>query len=350
MNQNQNLKIESLHQIIFNLCADDYNELLKKMNLKQKVVNEAANALHKIIFRERHLPSGYVKNGKTPAGRQKYINTHKSKSISDSYQSIVRYTKKSYEQWLMFIKCMIYGVSLKMSASEVGISTTTAFAWRHKVIEALKDYQANPKLTGEIQMDETYFLLNMKGPWKDKKMPRPAKKKGESAVLRGISNEHVCVLVAVDENDQILTKIIGQGNPWKNDIYQCIKDKIQVGSHITSDSKSSYRDIAIKLKCNITQIPSGKHTKNEYSLGVINNYHSELKTWFRRFRGVSTKHLEGYLLWFRFTKYLKYQLEFDKHANTTLKYAISNPVVIKSKDIHQRDWPVNIFLPYQYLS
>lgn len=245
---------------------------------------------------------------------------------------------------------MLYGLSLRKTASEVGISTTTAFAWRHKVIEALKDYPEVIRLSGEIQMDETYFLLNMKGPWKGRDMPRSAKKKGEPAVLRGVSNEHVCVLVAIDENDQVLCEVIGQGNPLKENIFESVKDKIQIGSHITSDSKSSYADIAHQLKCSITQIPSGEHTKDTYSLGVINNYHSELKTWFRKFRGVSTKHLDGYLKWFRFMKYLKYQLEFDKHSNETLKYAISNHISIKTSDIHQRDWPIDIFKPYQYLS
>lgn len=347
---NQVITPETLYPIIQTLCADDYNELLKKMQLNQKIINDAANALHKIIFRERRVPNGYVRNGKTPTGRQKYLNPQTSRSISDTHHSIVHYSKKSYEQWLMFIKCMLYGLSLRKSASEVGISTTTAFAWRHKVIEAMKDYQEVVKLSGEIEVDETYFLLNMKGPWKGKPMPRSAKKKGEPAVLRGVSNEHVCVLIALDENDQVLTKVVGQGNPWKDDIFDAINGKVKAGSHITSDSKSSYFDIAHQLECSVTQIPSGEHTKDEYSLGVINNYHSELKTWFRRFRGVSTKHLEGYLMWFRFMKYLKYQLEYDKHLNAALKYVISNHVSIKSSDIHQRDWPIDIFKPYQYLS
>ena len=36
--------------------------------------------------------------------------------------------------------------------------------------------------------------------------------------------------------------------------------------------------------------------------------------------------------------------------NAALKYVISNHVSIKSSDIHQRDWPIDIFKPYQYLS
>lgn len=347
---NQTLTSEILYPIIENLCADDYNELLKKMSLNQKMINDAADALHKIIFRERHVLAGYVKNGKTPKGRQKYLNTQTKRSISDTTESIVCYTKKSYEQWSSFIKCMLYGLSLRKTAKEVSISTTTAFTWRHKVIKALKDYQETITLVGKIEVDETYFLLNMKGPWKGKVMPRSAKKKGKPSIYRGVSNEQVCVLVAIDQHDQVLTKIIGQGNPLKENIYHVLADKVQKKSHLTSDSKSAYVDVASQLDCTITQIPPGKHTKDEYSLGVINNYHSDLKTWFRKFRGVSTKHLDGYLMWFRFMKYLKYQLEYDQHAHTAVKYAISHYVSIKNSDISKKEWPIDIFKPYQYLS
>ena len=77
---------------------------------------------------------------------------------------------------------MLYGLSLRRTALEVGISTTTAFSWRHKVIKAMSDYQEVIKLSGEIQIDETYFLLNMKGPWNNKKMPRKPKKQGKPSI------------------------------------------------------------------------------------------------------------------------------------------------------------------------
>lgn len=104
---NQVITPETLYPIIQTLCADDYNELLKKMQLNQKIINDAANALHKIIFRERRVPNGCVRNGKTPTGRQKYLNPQTSRSISDTHHSIICYSKKSYERWLMFIKCML---------------------------------------------------------------------------------------------------------------------------------------------------------------------------------------------------------------------------------------------------
>ena len=340
----------TLYETINALCADDYNQLLSQMKLNQKAINEAADALHRIIFREKSSNEQLVKYGKSANGCQRYLNKQTGRTQSDTSKSIVRYTKKTYEQWSDFIKLMLYGLSLKALATEIGISKTTAFSWRHKVIEAIKNYQEVIELSGEIQADETYFLLNMKGSWKHKKMPRSPKKKGKPAAHRGVSNEQVCVLIAIDEHDQILTKIVGQGNPLKDNIQEVLINKVKSGSHFTTDSKSAYREIVKDLNCSLVQIPSGTYVKSDYSLSTINQYHSELKTWFKRFRGVSTRHLENYLLWFRFMKYLNYQKPSNLHGYESLKYAISNDVTMKIKDIHNKPFPVDIFKAYQHLS
>ncbi|MDA3931312.1 MAG: IS1595 family transposase [Tenericutes bacterium] len=331
------------------LCADEYNDLLKTMMANQDAVNEAADALVKIIFRERALSANLVKYGKTKNGSQRYLDKETAKTSSISSKSIVKYTKKTYKQWSDYIRCMLYGLSLRQIAIEVGISKTTAFNWRHKIIKAMAEYEAESQLSGDIQIDETYFLLNLKGPWHNKSMPRRPKKRGRAGVQRGLSNEQVCVLIAIDETDQVLTKIIGQGNPLAEDIYESLDTKIVNHSRITTDSKSAYKEVSKNLACELHQIPSGKHKLGDYNLGVMNQYHSELKSWFKRFKGVSTKHLEGYLMWFRFMKSLNYKLEFNQQEKFMLQYAISTETMIKNKDISEKPFPVDIFKPYQHL-
>ena len=340
----------TLLPIINALCADEYNQLLKTMNQNHKAINEAADALHKILFRERETSNQWVKYGKSSKGRQRYIDTASRKTFSASDQSIVRYTKKTYTQWHAYIKYMLYGLSLREIAFEVGISVTTAFHWRHKILSAMRDYQEQHVLHGEIQMDETYFLLNMKGPWKKKQMPRKAKKRGTRAVQRGVSNEFVCVLVGLDEADRVLSKIVGQGNPLGEKMQEALTGRVRPESLIITDSKSAYQEIALTLKCNLVQIPTGHHSEGIFNLGTINQYHSELKNWYSRFRGVSTRHLEGYLIWFRFMKLLQYGIKQENRSNEFLNYAISNKVTILNQDIHHKPFPIDIFKPYQHLS
>jgi len=45
---------------------------------------------------------------------------------------------------------MMNGFSLRKTSSLIDISTTTAFNWRHKVMEAMKKYDKNRELEEDI--------------------------------------------------------------------------------------------------------------------------------------------------------------------------------------------------------
>lgn len=74
---------------------------------------------------------------------------------------------------------MIDRFSIKKAAHFYHISTHTAFIWRHKVLDALVAFTKEPKLSGMIQADETFFSLSFKG---TRQMPFGyyAKKRGTS--------------------------------------------------------------------------------------------------------------------------------------------------------------------------
>ena len=131
---------------------------------------------------------------------------------------------------------------------------------------------------------------------------------------------------------------------------EALTGRVRPESLIITDSKSAYQEIALTLKCNLVQIPTGHHSEGIFNLGTINQYHSELKNWYSRFRGVSTRHLEGYLIWFRFMKLLQYGIKQENRSNEFLNYAISNKVTILNQDIHHKPFPIDIFKPYQHLS
>ena len=53
-------------------------------------------------------------------------------------------------------------------ASIVKISTKTAFTLRHKVMSCLKEIINSCKLSGNIELDEYYLAINLKGTKKEK--------------------------------------------------------------------------------------------------------------------------------------------------------------------------------------
>lgn len=104
----------------------------------------------------------------------------------------------------------------------------------------MREYKEEILLKGEIQVAETYFLLNMKGKWSDKPALRPSKKRGTPAIRRGINQEHVCVLIAIDEYDWILTKVIGQGHPNTLRLKAALVSNVEPFSTLITDSRKAY--------------------------------------------------------------------------------------------------------------
>ena len=347
----QTQELNQLRQTIQTLFPDEITDLKNDFDREFFEKTGSKDALHQVIKKERKQPHfcdecgslHIVKNGKTSTKRQKYRCVDCGKSCSDTYKSISASSKKPYHIWEAFIICMMNGFSLRKTSSLIDISTPTAFHWRHKVMEAMKNYDKNRKLQENIQMDETYFLLNMKGL---QSLPRKAKKRKEDSQKRGVNNEHVCVLTAIDSNDQILIDVIDQGNPKTNKIIKALEGNVKMGQTIITDSKTAYRKVAKHFKSELHQIPSGFYRKGSYNLGEINEIHSSMKTWLVPFKGVSTKHLSRYLAWFRFNKLLHMHQETSKHNRIVMNYSIQEIVDFLICEIHSTPFPVDITLPY----
>lgn len=76
---------------------------------------------------------------------------------------------------------------------------------------ALKSFIKNIELSGEIQSDEKYFSINLKGT-KPQNMPRYSKKRTSTkSPYRGISHHKIYVVSSIDENDNLLLEIVGLG-------------------------------------------------------------------------------------------------------------------------------------------
>ena len=111
------------------------------------------------------------KNGKTKNGIQKYICSGCKATLSETTNTIICHSKLSFEIWSNVIDNLLNGFSLRRIAEENNISLLTSFRIRHKVLYALKSFVENINLSGEIQSDEKYFSINLKGTKKEK-MPR----------------------------------------------------------------------------------------------------------------------------------------------------------------------------------
>ena len=181
---------------------------------------------------------------------------------------------------------------------------------RHKLYNAITEYvDSNVELKGTIELDAAYRKINFKG-FNPDYMPRYSKKRGNTSAYSGISHHKICIATAIDQEDNMVMKIVGLGNEsfekYKS-LYPYLKDI----KNIIADSKTCIPQVAnhfcrklhkIEVKPNVK-----RYTTNDgYSLGDINQLHSEVSSVISRTHGISTKYLQGYLDFITIKKKINY--------------------------------------------
>lgn len=136
---------------------------------------------------------------------------------------------------------MIEKYPLRKCAEICNINLATAFAWRHKILDALQNMMAEVELDGIVETDETYSTVSYKGNHKVFKLPRPAHhKRGIPAGKRGLSKEQVCVPCGVNLDGKSVARISNLGKPSLKDLQKVLFDKVAVGSVFVTDSLRPY--------------------------------------------------------------------------------------------------------------
>lgn len=274
-----------------------------------------------------------VRNGKVK-GKQRYLCRGCNKSFGDFTNSIVSGTKSSYDKWLLYIKCMVKGYSLRKTAIEVGITVTTAFYWRHKILTALHPIIEGGLLNGIVEADETFFLESFKGNHTKStvfSMPRPPRKRGGSSKYRGISSEQICVTCAIDRSGNISAQAACKGRVTVKTLETIYRSVLDKAATLCTDKHRSYIQFAKNMGVHLVQIEHGKTKQDIYHIQHINAYHSILKNWIRHFKGISTKRLGNYLNWFKWLKLNKDKRDYEK-VKALLIETISTQMNIKNYD------------------
>ena len=239
-----------------------------------------------------------VRNG-THRGRQDYKCKACAKHFSDLTHTPFRGTHYP-DKWLPFMEHMVNGLSIRKSAKILGIADSTVFTWRHKVLTALKRMELD-NFEGLLEVDETYFLFSEKG---NKKIAgRKPRKRGGSSKFRGISREQVCVVVARDRAKQTLAKVACMGQVSKVKANILLKPYVADVSAVCSDANSTWRCFAGDSGIDHVELNASKKQRvirRIYHIQNVNAFHSRLKKWIDRFKGVATKYLDNYLTCFRF--------------------------------------------------
>ena len=275
-----------------------------------------------------------VKNGST-RGIARYLCRKCGKTFGDTQDTILKSTKKSLEVWHLYIQCMIEKHSLRKCAEICHISLPVAFMWRHKILDALQNMMEQVRLDGVVEADETFMAISYKGRHKQESMPRKSHKRGTKATKRGLSCEKVCIPCGVNMGGLSIARISNLGKPSWKDIEKVLGGKVERGSVFVTDSFRGYNRLSYNMEVDHIRIKPKKHTNGTFNIQLLNNYHSQLKRMVNdKFRGVSTKYLNNYLVYHNLVNFSKGTESFKKE--TMFNFTLSTKCSRRYVDIPKR--------------
>lgn len=250
-----------------------------------------------------HCASINIKGHGKYRSRQRYKCKDCNKTFNDTTASPMAGTHYP-NKWAKHIQLMLKSSTLKEVSEELDIHISTAFYWRHKVLNALKSIVPT-ELTGVVESDEKFFLESQKGKNQViKSGKRKPRKRGGVSQFRGLSREQVCVVVAMDRSGNLVSKTAGRGKVTARQIDSAVGEFISENAILCTDSARNYSFFAKQKNLKHFAVNGSKKqyvVNRIYHIQHVNSYHERIETWINRhFRGVATKNMDAYLSWHRF--------------------------------------------------
>jgi transposase-like protein len=113
-----------------------------------------------------HGPDGIQKFGYAGNGRQRYRCRDCGKTFCATTESFLAHTKKDASLWQEYLQYMVRGMSISQAATACGISPSTAFKWRHKILDAIRraSDEAEPMEVADVaDAGKIHLPLSFKG-------------------------------------------------------------------------------------------------------------------------------------------------------------------------------------------
>lgn len=278
------LSNETLEQIVSNLTPEEREQLFSQLGrqIKQdkKDISNGKEPLsptnktkQKKVTRKNngdiiscvYCGSTRLKaHGITSAGNQRYICKDCGRTFTENHGSAMRYTHIDKDTWLEILRGFVNNHSTTMIARDTGLAASTIWLCRQKVCNAIKDmYGYNDLFSGVGEADEYYCRAAFKGKrdaeffiYTLRRMPRHHRNRQEkidylmknnlydrlsaeepdyleellsddTKMKRGISNEQICILTLIDQNNTLYLEPVSVGRLEKAMAKAKLKQKLK---------------------------------------------------------------------------------------------------------------------------
>ena len=264
--------------------------------------------------------------------------THNGQAIdyADATMRIFSTTKLDRSAWMRFAECHVDMLPLRESAEKCGVCLKTAFFMRHRLLEAMAKRMPAFRVEagGGAELDECFFRESFKGNRSRSESGMPRKPRTRSQGTDG--HEKICVLTGINDAGDIFYEIAGRGGLDEAAARELLADKLAVGAIISTDRAHVYRRV-------LPALGVGAHIaskREEHAINRVNSLHSQMRHFIGRFRGVSTRRLENYLAWFKWTWCFKVRRSADELAELIVRQA--------ARGTYEKTWRQYKVTPYPF--
>lgn len=209
-----------------------------------------------------------------------------------------------------FCMCMVEGMTVERAAAKVGISPSTSFAWRHRILSRLEEIDSTTKLSGIVELAQRAFAISFKGSrdipdWAVAGSPSESFPLGLGYSRNRTYERRAWLLIAVDRAGRVRSEVVGMrgGKNSRDAMEEMIEDDaIVCAKRIpgfwhpipSCRMKINWVDTPRKLIRRETRTIDGPLCHAETARSLILRW----RNWVRRFCGVATKHMVRYASWF----------------------------------------------------
>jgi transposase-like protein len=200
---------------------------------------------------------------------------------------LARLRKK--EQWLDAIEGLNQKATLSDMQCELQISRKTAIRWRRRLLSGLRTPEST-SLNGIVEVDETFVRQSIKG----------CRLENDRLARYGGTHhdDYMGVWTARDRSKTTIHQLTTDQH--LSTFYGFLTPIIEPGSVLCTDGKRGYAPFA--RTTGIEHVVLSAKNQQYVHEGVfhiqnVNTYHSRLKQFLSRLKGVATKYLSYYLTW-----------------------------------------------------
>lgn len=277
----------------YNNIASHYEEILGRDLYKNKEVNACPHCDSNKIIKY-----GNYKNG------QRYKCNICGRTFCKRTHTPFYYSKKNPGIWLKYIELMLENNTLKGCSEKLEIDISTAFYWRHKILNILMKVREPNKLETYIEMAKVLMKESFKG-------SRNAPKE---------EREVLWTIIAADNEEKIVARPICKSRWDYKAFNKIIYSRIDKASYILGRGDRFLWSIERKHNKGKTPISDEDN--------ILIHYFRGIKKSMIRYYGVATKYLTHYLYWITI---FSVQNNFD--AISLLYNIIDRFSYIRNKDI-----------------